>query len=238
MPRLDSRSPRPAADAQRDGRRSRADGGRTRDRLLEAAGTLIAEAGYAAATSKAICLRAGTNVAAVNYHFGSRAALYEAVLVEAHRQFIGQDDLDRIAGEAGHARVKLARVLETIVERATVPSPSWGMRVIARELLDPSAHAPALVRRAVLPKARVMRGLIGEILGLPPDHATVERALALVVLPCAMLFVVPRVLRARIVPTVDRDPDALAQDLVRYTLRGLAALRPDAGRSTSRREGR
>ena len=83
-----------------------------------------------------------------------------------------------------------------------------------------------------------MRGLIGEILGLPPDHAKVERAMALVVLPCAMLFVVPRVLRARIVPAVDRDPDALAQDLVRYTLHGLAAMRADAAPRSSRREGR
>src|SRR5262245_12590039 len=56
----------------------------TRQRLLDAAGEVFAEHGYRAATVRDICERAGANVAAVNYHFGDKDRLYEAVVRFAH----------------------------------------------------------------------------------------------------------------------------------------------------------
>src|SRR5262245_56728848 len=52
----------------------------TRDRLLEVAAEVFAEAGYREATIRDICARAGANVAAVNYHFGGKEELYRAVI--------------------------------------------------------------------------------------------------------------------------------------------------------------
>ena len=61
-------------------RGKRGDGDLTRARILESAGQLAAECGYANMTSKQVCERAHVNMAAVNYHFGSREGLYAAVL--------------------------------------------------------------------------------------------------------------------------------------------------------------
>src|SRR6202035_5744794 len=55
----------------------------TRARLIEAAGEVFADHGYQSATVRDICARAGANIAAVNYHFGDKLALYEAVLRHA-----------------------------------------------------------------------------------------------------------------------------------------------------------
>ena len=52
----------------------------TRNKLLEAAGQVFAEHGYHSATVREICMRAGANVAAVNYHFGDKLELYTEVL--------------------------------------------------------------------------------------------------------------------------------------------------------------
>lgn len=52
----------------------------TRRRLLEAALDCFAEAGFDGATTRAICGRAGVNLALLNYHFGSKEGLWAQVL--------------------------------------------------------------------------------------------------------------------------------------------------------------
>jgi len=51
----------------------------TRERLMEAAMVEFAQRGYAGATVADICARAEANVAAVNYHYGSKEKLYQEV---------------------------------------------------------------------------------------------------------------------------------------------------------------
>jgi AcrR family transcriptional regulator len=51
----------------------------TKDRIIKAAEQLFADAGIAATSVRQITARAGVNLAAVNYHFGSRDALIETV---------------------------------------------------------------------------------------------------------------------------------------------------------------
>ena len=56
------------------------DHGGTRTRIIEASVEVFLEKGYDLATIRDICARAQANVAAVNYHFGSKEALYAAAL--------------------------------------------------------------------------------------------------------------------------------------------------------------
>jgi AcrR family transcriptional regulator len=95
--RSSSRSSKAVPATPAAARTQRTDGNTTRLHILETAGQLFAERGFAESTSKEICTRAGTNMAAVNYHFGGRDGLYEAVLVEAHRQLVSIDELVGLA---------------------------------------------------------------------------------------------------------------------------------------------
>jgi AcrR family transcriptional regulator len=54
--------------------------GDTRKRLLEATEWLFIECGYEAMSLRHVTARAGANLAAVNYHFGSKEALMQEVL--------------------------------------------------------------------------------------------------------------------------------------------------------------
>ena len=76
---------------QKNGRRM--DGRETEEKIIECAGQLIAEKGFASVTSKEICRAAGVNLAAVNYHFGSRDGLYLAVLENVQQYLVGLQQL-------------------------------------------------------------------------------------------------------------------------------------------------
>lgn len=51
----------------------------TKERILDAAEQLFAEHGFEGTSIRAVTQKAGANLAAVGYHFGSKAALLEAV---------------------------------------------------------------------------------------------------------------------------------------------------------------
>jgi len=58
----------------------------THSTLLEAAGELFAQAGFAATSTRAIADRAGTNMALIQYHFGGKEGLLDAVLTDWVRE--------------------------------------------------------------------------------------------------------------------------------------------------------
>ncbi|SFG03939.1 transcriptional regulator, TetR family [Duganella sp. CF458] len=205
-------------------RANRQDGDATRQALLDVAGQVFAERGFADATSKEICARAGTNIAAVNYHFGSRGALYEAVLVEAHHHLLKLEDMQEITARDLAPRDKLRVILRGIVLRATGPDAHWGARVVIRELMSPTEHAPALVHKAIAPKAMVMLGLVCEMIGLPPATPGLQRALFLLMSPCLALLVAPREMRSKLFPALGDDAEGLVDDMMTYAGAGLDAI--------------
>src|SRR5262245_41172153 len=148
----------------------------TRRRLLEAAGQVFAEKGFERATGKEICERAGTNTAAVNYYFGGMEGLYAAVFQEAHSRLVTLDALSAAVADKADARSKLEAILDLFVRTLTGPaSSSWVLRVVGREMVAPSPSLDELREKEILPKARILRSIVGELMGLPEDHPAVAR---------------------------------------------------------------
>jgi TetR/AcrR family transcriptional regulator, regulator of cefoperazone and chloramphenicol sensitivity len=189
-----------------------------------ATGQVFAARGFADATSKEICERAGTPMASVNYHFGSREALYEAALVEAHRQVVSLDELSALTEGPGDARDKLRAVISRFVGLSTSSGAPWGFMLMLREVLSPSPAIPALIEKAVRPKATVLLGLIGEVLQLNPQEPAVQRALMFAVLPCIALMIAPRQMQAALLPAVAKDKNALVEDFICFVMAGLDAV--------------
>lgn len=210
--------------AKQPKRASRPDGAATRQHLLNTAGQVFAERGFADATSKEICERAGTPMASVNYHFGSREALYEAALVEAHRQVVGLDELAALTEGPGDPREKLRAVISRLVGLSTNAGRPWGFMLMLREVLSPSPAVPALIEKAVRPKAALLLGLIGEVLRQNPQEAVVQRALMFSVLPCIALMIAPKQIQTALLPAVAKDRNALAEDFARFVIAGLDAI--------------
>jgi len=90
----------------------------TRERLLDAAENLFAREGLSRPSVRQITSEAGVNVAAVNYHFGSRERLVEAVF-ERHATAVNAErveKLDAILLDAGSKRPSLSAILEAYLE--------------------------------------------------------------------------------------------------------------------------
>lgn len=209
---------------RRPRRAQRRDGLSTRGIVLEAAGQVFAERGFAQATSKEICARAGANSAAVNYYFGGKESLYEEVLVEAHRQMVSLEDLDVIIASADTPEEKLRAFLQRMLQTAMDSSKLWGIKVFLRELASPSPFVTRAMTRTVLPKADKIRALVRELTGLPEDSPQLQRAAAFVVIPCISLIMFPESLRLAVLPATAADSEGLLEDMLAYALGGLSAL--------------
>lgn len=89
----------------------------TRGKILDAAEILFAEKGFATTSVREITNRAGVNLAALNYHFGSKAGLIEAVF-KRRIDPINRERLEmlrRFEAESGDEPLSLEKILEAFL---------------------------------------------------------------------------------------------------------------------------
>jgi AcrR family transcriptional regulator len=206
----------------------------TRDRLLEAAGPVFADQGFERATGKEICARARTNQAAVNYYFGGMDGLYAAVLEEAHNRLFTLDMVAAAVAAKSDAKAKLEAVLTLVIGTLAGPvTTSWVLRLLGREFVAPSPAFARLREREVLPKLRILKGIVAELMGLPLDHPAVARGCVSVMGPCIFLGLANRDLLKRAFPKFGfgaGDAAAVVRHMMQYALAGLAAVAAEAGK--------
>lgn len=202
----------------------RSDGEATRTRILEAAGELFAASGYAETSNKAIAAHAQVDLASINYHFGSRGSLYQAVLTEAHAQLLSIASLSQLVGSATSPAAKLRELIEQLVAHATREPQTWPLRVLAREVLAPSSHIQILFRDEVQPKTVLLRRMLSEITQIPMEDAALTRCLLTVMAPCLMLLVSGRALPGPLQEVLQMPAQAIAEHLYQYAMAGLTAI--------------
>ncbi|WP_459617675.1 TetR/AcrR family transcriptional regulator [Bordetella sp. 2513F-2] len=201
-------------------RQRRADGNSTRAGIVEAAGRLYAERGYAGTTSKAICERAGVNLAAINYHFGSRDGMYLAVLQAVHERILSLDFVRGLAGDAREPAEKLRAFLHALVVNI-LDGGNWAIRVWAREVLAPSPLLPRVMRENTQPKFDVLSGILADITGVPPHDARMTQLVLSVLSPCLVLLLAGRDQDTPIQALYAADPARLADALWAFAMAGL-----------------
>ncbi len=99
----------------------------TVERILDAAEQLFAEKGFAETSLRLITSKAGVNLAAVNYHFGSKKSLIQAVFTRFLDPFVVslEQELDRNE-QAGNPDPSLEELLEMLVRLVLTVKPRSG----------------------------------------------------------------------------------------------------------------
>ncbi|MEH6491065.1 TetR/AcrR family transcriptional regulator [Halopseudomonas sp.] len=97
-------------------------------RILDAAEQLFAEKGFAETSLRLITSKAGVNLAAVNYHFGSKKALIQAVFVRFLDPFVSslERELDQHEQRGDLRQLSLEQLLEMLVDQALAVKPRSG----------------------------------------------------------------------------------------------------------------
>lgn len=100
----------------------------TKDRILDVAERLFGERGIPATSLRDITTAAGVNLASVNYHFGSKNALLDAVLQRRLRPINRQrlEMLDQVEARAGDGPPDLEAVIRAFLSPPFLSQGVWG----------------------------------------------------------------------------------------------------------------
>lgn len=132
----------------------------TKQRILDSAEQLFAEEGFHATSLRNITASAEANLAAVNYHFGGKDALLEAVILRRLRPLneLRLDQLEAVlegaakTGEPPSCREVLRSFVEpTLRLRQQESSTEHFISLIGRTLADPKGFAMQVFRREMQP---------------------------------------------------------------------------------------
>jgi AcrR family transcriptional regulator len=201
----------------------------TRRQILEVAGGVFAEVGFRNATIREICRRAGANIAAVNYHFGDKETLYAEVLRHSQQKAFEKYPPLLGLGAGAPPEDKLRAFIQSFLLRIfDGSSTAWFGKMMSREMVEPTEALDMLVKERMQPMADLLRGIVAEILGCPPDAENVRLCCFSVVSQC-VFYHHCRTMISRLFPEQHLDASAveqLAGHIARFSLAAMKHL-PD-----------
>jgi len=217
----------------------------TRDKLLDVAGRIFADRGYRAATIREICVAAGANVAAVNYHFGNKLGLYTEVVrhsMQAAEIEGMRNAFSKVAPPEDIMRGVIRARLSSICRR---DRPDWYFRILAHEMAQPTPAVRQLINTVGRPLFQRLLQLIGGMIGRPPDDDK-TRLCAISVMGQILAYVFAVPLLAGVWPDLKMVPeqvDRIADHIADFSLAYIRQCRsetlatgPHAPRTTKPRQ--
>ena len=201
----------------------------TRKRLLESAGEVFAERGFHSATIREICDHAGANVAAINYHFGDKQALYAEVFNEWTRVAMQKYPPTFGLGDHPSLEERLHAFVRSFLHRLTDDGrPSWRGKLISREMFEPTGVLDQVIDKNYRPTRELLDAIVRGLLGADATDDQIRMHSASVIGQC-LYYHFARPVIERLDPEQKFDPqaiDSLAVHITRFSLDALRAANP------------
>ena len=140
-----------------------------RGRILEAACELFGEKGFKATTIREICKNAEVSLALVNYHFKSKQALYEEILLTALENAFGKNPVQDFIKPDMSPEEKLRNVIRLLMHRLLgetgLGSNPHTVMLVAKELTNPSDIMDKIYTYYLEGMITTMIGVLVELVG-------------------------------------------------------------------------
>jgi AcrR family transcriptional regulator len=213
----------------------RQDTARTRHTLLVAASEIFAEKGFRDATIAEISERAGTNIAAVNYHFGGKEALYrEAWRKSLHDSFIAHPPDGGVDSNAP-PRQRLKGEVVSLLRRIT-DNGNREFSIAHQEFANPTGLLEEVMQEELRPLRQRIADLVREVLGPGASEIQVLFCGISIISQCVFPSFINRLeTRTNEVGKdswrVD-DVEGYAEHVVAFSLAGMANIMSNTGRTS------
>jgi AcrR family transcriptional regulator len=195
----------------------------TRQRLLETAREVFAECGFQGATVREICRRAEANVAAVNYHFGSKDGLLSEALNFDPLKALQLANVE--AADCPKMRLQLF-IYDFLLMLLDEKNASPQCRIMARELADPTPALDQIVHEAIAPLHAFLEKLVTEIIGTKVSKPLLRRCVHSILGQCLYYRHSQPVLQ-RLHPTLrysSSEIKAIADHIAEFSLLALQQI--------------
>jgi AcrR family transcriptional regulator len=197
-----------------------------KERLLAAAEEIFADYGYEGASVRAICSRAGVNVAGVNYHFGDKERLYIEAVKRAHLCSAKDMPIENLASPGTPPVARLEGFIRGMVASMHTPARPSAMKLIMREMADPGKAAGTVVDEFIRPLAFHLREILRELLPHLDEHRLLMTGFS-VIAQC-LYYRQNRPLSELIFSKAEMEAltvDMVADHVVRFTLNAIETKR-------------
>jgi AcrR family transcriptional regulator len=195
----------------------------TYSRLLKAASKLFADKGFDATKVAEICRSARANIAAVNYHFGSKENLYREAWRYAHAGAFKAFPPDGGVRPDASAEDRLRGRIWAALQRA-LAGDGAEFRIMAHEMANPTGLLQQVVHDTIAPLREAMREILSELLDGRADEDTLRLCEISVISPW-MQVVRRRHVRRHEGPESFFTPEKLEYLVDHFTAFALAGVR-------------
>ncbi len=205
----------------------RKDGEETRHRILVAACQVFGEQGFRDATHAEICALAGANTAAINYHFGSKSALYQAAFEHLARTADALYPMEGDVSPEAPPEERLAAFVGALLHRSLDrESLRYLHEIRMAEMFNPTGHLDEALFRWLMKNRTRLLGILRELAGPEVSEEDLELCEISTVSPCLMMHHRPHH-KGTPVPWVTGvdAADRVAEHVVRFSLAGIKAVR-------------
>ena len=198
---------------------------KSRSRVLDAACKVFGKKGYRDARIADICRQAGTNVASVNYYFGSKAALYTEAWKQAFEKDIIPDPPDAV--DATPEERLSARIHALVRKFCDRGAGGQFTRMYLMELANPTGLIDDSWRELIEPRRRHLIGIIRDLIGPAATDEDIWFSELSIINQCRALLMLNRSDLEYLVhqPLTPVLIQRLADHITHFSLAGIHAIR-------------
>lgn len=196
-------------------------------RILETAAEIFARLGFAATTIRQICGQAQVNLAAVNYHFGSKEGLYRETIRYLRARAYERYPISYGLSADATPEEQLRAFIRSFLLRTSFDEKNHDFgTIVMREMVEPTAALDMMLDEGI-------RSLFGQLVGvvqnLLPEEAEAETILASArsIISQCLFYLFSRSVISRMAPEEKfglEDLDRIAGQILHFSICALQGI--------------